>query len=91
MVAARFGGAAPALGLGEFFIDLVLGAVLFVVVIAVTAVVMSILQAVLPHGDTEADALAAADPGEDDRAGSGPSALSTGSLTASDDASDGAS
>jgi hypothetical protein len=50
----------PAVGLGEFLIDLGIGAVLFGVVVTVTAVVMVILQAVLPHGDTEADALAAA-------------------------------
>lgn len=70
-VAARLAGAAPAMGPGEFLIDLLLGAVLFVVVIAVTAVVMTILQAVLPHGDTEADALAERERADDEAAEAG--------------------
>jgi hypothetical protein len=56
---------APAVGLGEFLVDLAVGAVLFGVVVTVTVVVMVIIQAVLPHGDSEADALASAQHDED--------------------------
>ena len=56
---AAMRASALAVGFGDVAVDLVIGAVLFVVVIAVTAVLMFILQAVLPGGDagaTEADA-----------------------------------
>lgn len=51
----------PAAGFSDVVVDLAIGVVLFVVVIAVTAVLMFILQAVLPRGDTGADALYNAD------------------------------
>lgn len=56
---------APAVGFGDVVVDLAIGLVLFVVVITVTAVLMFILQAVLPHGDTGADALYNADEAEE--------------------------
>jgi hypothetical protein len=60
--------AMPAVGFGDIVVDLAVGGVLFVVVVSVTVVLMSILQAVLPHGDTEADAIAAAEAADDETA-----------------------
>jgi hypothetical protein len=46
-----------AFGLLDSVVILVVAVVLFVVVVAVTAVLMGLLQAVLPSGDSGADAL----------------------------------
>jgi hypothetical protein len=51
MAAMLAGVLMPAVGLGDVIVDLAIGAVLFVVVVTVTAVLMFILQAVLPGGD----------------------------------------
>jgi hypothetical protein len=57
----------PAVDLGGALVAVAVGAVLFVVVITVCAVLLFLLQAVLPHGDTSAEpALAEDQPGDDE-------------------------